>query len=431
MGSSNNPFKEKPNSPLSKKLLSYLLYAFLPLILLHFYYKPFYFSLPFSYTINPNFIPPSSNSQEVLRKTIVPQAATCDYSNGEWVPHNQEPLYNGTTCDTIKQGQNCMVFGRPDKDYLHWKWNPKNCKLPRFNPRKFLDLLKNKHVAFVGDSLARNQLESLLCMVSVSSKPDLFYTGGDDNKFRKWHVSSHNITFSIYWSPFLVKGVEKTIGKDYNTLHLESVDERWAADLDHIDMLVLSIGHWYLHPAIYYYGSSIIGCHFCKNHTETGFYDVFGKALNTTFDSIIKRKGSNNSNNYGNGIRVFLTTFSPAHFEGEWDKLGACPKTRPFKQGERVLDGVEEELRRIGVAGVAEANRRCGNSENDLRFEALDVSKLAVLRPDGHPGPYMNPFPFANGVPERVQNDCVHWCLPGPIDTWNEILLDVIKRWNR
>ena len=47
----------------------------------------------------------------------------------------------------------------------------------------------------------------------------------------------------------------------------------------------------------------------------------------------------------------------------------------------------------------------------------------------GHPGPYMYPFPFANGVPERVQNDCVHWCLPGPIDTWNEILLEVVKRW--
>ncbi|CAN0925583.1 Xyloglucan O-acetyltransferase 1 [Linum grandiflorum] len=50
------------------------------------------------------------------------------------------------------------------------------------------------------------------------------------------------------------------------------------------------------------------------------------------------------------------------------------------------------------------------------------------MRPDGHPGAYMHPFPFANGVRERVQNDCVHWCLPGPVDTWNEILLQVMKR---
>ncbi|MFS7952676.1 hypothetical protein Hanom_Chr07g00609741 [Helianthus anomalus] len=31
-------------------------------------------------------------------------------------------------------------------------------------------------------------------------------------------------------------------------------------DLDGIDMVVLSIGHWYLHPAVFYYGDSIPGC---------------------------------------------------------------------------------------------------------------------------------------------------------------------------
>ena len=42
---------------------------------------------------------------------------------------------------------------------------------------------------------------------------------------------------------------------------------------------------------------------------------------------------------------------------------------------------------------------------------------------------YMYPFPFANGVPKHVQNDCLHWCLPGPIDTWNEIFLEMMKKW--
>uniref|UniRef100_A0A0A9HQF3 Trichome birefringence-like C-terminal domain-containing protein n=1 Tax=Arundo donax TaxID=35708 RepID=A0A0A9HQF3_ARUDO len=41
----------------------------------------------------------------------------------------------------------------------------------------------------------------------------------------------------------------------------------------------------------------------------------------------------------------------------------------------------------------------------------------------------MHPLPFAGGERERVPNDCVHWCLPGPIDTWNEILLQFVKRW--
>lgn len=42
---------------------------------------------------------------------------------------------------------------------------------------------------------------------------------------------------------------------------------------------------------------------------------------------------------------------------------------------------------------------------NNVRIEALDVTKLSIMRPNGHPGPYMNPFLYAKGVNERMQND--------------------------
>ncbi|KAL6505556.1 hypothetical protein OROHE_022935 [Orobanche hederae] len=402
MRSSNNPLTTPNYSLVKKLLLSCSLSALLSILLIHFYFNPLSFFSPyhrFPSTISPS---PSSSSQECLSKKNVMQPS-CDYTQGEWVRNNIGPLYNGTTCDTIKTGQNCMVYGRPDKDYLHWKWKPKNCELPMFDPKTFLKLLENKHVAFVGDSLARNQLESLLCMLATVSKPYLYYAGDHENKFRKWHLSPHNINVSIYWSPFLVKGVEKTNDRNFNTLYLDSVDEKWANDLRSIDVLVLSIG----------------------------FYDVFSKALETVFVRVIGDRARD-----GNAISVILTTFSPAHFEGEWDKFGACSKTRPYEENEMIFEGMNEEMRKIGVEKVKEAKLRANNeyfgnniNNNVVRIEGLDISNLALLRPDGHPGPYMNPFPFANGVSERVQNDCVHWCLPGPIDTWNEILLDVIKRW--
>jgi hypothetical protein len=46
-------------------------------------------------------------------------------------------------------------------------------------------------------------------MLSSFSNPNLIYTSGDDNKFRRWHFDSHNVSVSVYWSPFLVQGVEK------------------------------------------------------------------------------------------------------------------------------------------------------------------------------------------------------------------------------
>ncbi|XP_039068914.1 protein ALTERED XYLOGLUCAN 4-like [Hibiscus syriacus] len=213
------------------------------------------------------------------------------------------PLYNGTTCGTIKDGQNCISHGRPYLGYLYWRWQPSQCELPRFDPNTFFNLLSNKHIAFVGDSMARNHLESLLCMLATASNPNLVYSNGEDNKFRRWHFDSRNVTVSVYWSPFLVRGVEKSkTGPDHNELHVDVVDERWGSDLDHLDMVVLSIGHWFLHPAVYYEGGSVLGCHSCPglNLTEIGFYDVMRKAIKTTLHTIIGRKAGS-----GDGIDVF------------------------------------------------------------------------------------------------------------------------------
>ncbi|XVE92483.1 hypothetical protein REPUB_Repub01dG0101000 [Reevesia pubescens] len=366
-----------------------------------------------------------SSSSSFSKEKEIANETPCDYTNGRWVHDKMGPLYNGTTCGTIKDGQNCISHGRPDFGYLYRRWQPSQCKLARFYPNTFFHLLINKHIAFVGDSMARNQLESLLCMLATASHPNLVYRDGEDNKFRRWHFASHNITVSVYWSPFLVRGVEKSkTGPDHNELYVDTVDERWGADLDHIDMIVLSIGHWFLHPAVYHEGGSVLGCHYCPglNHTEIGFYDVMRKAIKTVLKTIIERKGAN-----GNGIDVFLTTFSPSHFEGEWDKAGACPKTKPYKEGEKMLEGMDADMRSIEIEEMEAAKINAKQFEG-LRLQILDVTKLSLMRPDGHPGPYMYPFPFANGVQEHVQNDCVHWCLPGPIDTWNQILLEVIRR---
>ncbi|XP_068642863.1 xyloglucan O-acetyltransferase 1-like [Aristolochia californica] len=420
MGS--KPLKDEYSNAnsLARKLLSWALYALLPIALLRLYFCPL--------SLNDDSVghisddrPISYAASHVRRVNFDPMP--CNYTKGQWVPDKSGPRYNGTSCSSIKDGQNCMAHGRPDTGYLHWRWQPAGCQLPRFNPFTFLRLLRNKHLAFVGDSMARNQLESLLCLVSTASEPSLVYRDGEENKFRRWHVRSHNVTISVFWSPFLVKGVEKSAsGPDQNQLYVDLVEERWASEMSQIDMIVFSIGHWFLHPAVYLEKGSVLGCHYCpdQNHTEIGFYDVFRKAIKTAIKGVVEMSS-------GKERRVIVTTFSPSHFEGDWDKFGACPRKEPFQAGEKALEGMDAEMRKIEVEEVTAAKSKTG--ELGLELEALDVTELSLLRPDGHPGPYMYPNPFANGVQERVQNDCVHWCLPGPIDTWNEIMLDVMKRW--
>ncbi|KAL5096102.1 hypothetical protein RYX36_000429 [Vicia faba] len=346
---------------------------------------------------------------------------TCDYSNGTWIHDNRSLLYNGTTCK-IKKSQNCILNGRPNSSYLDWRWKPSECNLPIFEPNTFLKLINNMHIAFVGDSLARNQIESLICLLSTSSKPKRVHHPGS----RKWYFASHNATLSFYWSPFLVKGDQrKPKGPNYNTIYLDHVNERWFRDIDQMDLIVLSLGHWFMFPSIYYEGDFVIGCLNCHgfkfNYTDIGFYGPLRKALRTSINSIIERKISN-----GNGIDVIVRTFSPSHFEGEWDKGGTCSKSEPYRNQERKLEGVDADIRSIQIEELENAKPKA--KQFGLNLELLDITKLTLLRPDGHAGAYMNPFPFANGISKYVQNDCVHWCLPGVVDIWNEILLELINK---
>ncbi|KAK8919210.1 hypothetical protein KSP39_PZI021078 [Platanthera zijinensis] len=348
----------------------------------------------------------------------------CNYTDGRWVPDRTGPLYNYTACTTIKPGQNCLANGRPDTGYLRWQWKPTGCRLPLFSPEDFLRLFTNKHLAFVGDSMARNQAESLLCLLAAAYTPELVYRDGEDNKFRRWVFHSHNATVSVYWSPFLVEGVEKSIaaGLGHNKLYLDVADKKWAGEMPAIDVVVLSAGHWFLHPAVFFEEGGVVGCHHCPelNHTEIGFFDVYRKAV---------RKAMMAAAAAGNKY-VVAATFSPSHFEGEWDKAGACGRKKPYREGEKEMEYMDREMWKIMVEEVAVAAEResgRGSGGGGVRIEALDVTRMAMMRPDGHPGPYMNRNPFAGGPKERVQNDCVHWCLPGPIDAWNEILLEMIR----
>lgn len=93
-------------------------------------------------------------------------AEKCDIFTGEWIADKSGPAYTDESCNVIESHQNCLRNGRPDSDYLFWRWRPLNCEVPRFNSERFLDLMRNKSWAFVGDSISRNHVQSLLCILS-------------------------------------------------------------------------------------------------------------------------------------------------------------------------------------------------------------------------------------------------------------------------
>ena len=92
----------------------------------------------------------------------------CDVSHGRWVADPTPPIYTNETCWQIQDTQNCLRNGRPDTKFLFWKWKPhgSDCDTLRPNATRFLDSMRGKRLAFVGDSIARNQMQSLLCILT-------------------------------------------------------------------------------------------------------------------------------------------------------------------------------------------------------------------------------------------------------------------------
>lgn len=94
-------------------------------------------------------------------------AGKCDLLIGDWIPNPAGPVYTNETCKWIEGHQNCLTNGRRDTGYLYWRWNPVDCELPQLNPRKFLELMRNKAWGLVGDSISRNHVQSLICILST------------------------------------------------------------------------------------------------------------------------------------------------------------------------------------------------------------------------------------------------------------------------
>ncbi|XP_062178824.1 xyloglucan O-acetyltransferase 2-like [Phragmites australis] len=360
---------------------------------------------------------------------------SCDYSEGQWV---REPgyarRYNGTECN-VKDSENCVRNGRPDTGYLDWRWQPAaaGCRLPAFDAGAFLAAVRGKHVAFIGDSMARNQAESLVCLLGASSSSSfpyrLVYRDPEPRtrKFWRWAFPSHNVTVSVYWAPFLARATGKS--EDYsmphNTVYLNSLAERWSADADTMDVAVISTGHWFWNPTIYCNGSVVLGTHLLPmfNYTNIGLFSPYREAIRMSIQRLI------GSGRGGAGRTVVVATISPAHFEKAWNDPTTCARTEPYKDGEKEVETLAAELRRIAREEAdAAAARSGGDGSGETRVMVLDVTKLASMRPDGHPGVYMHRDPFARGVPEQLQSDCLHFCLPGPVDTFNEILLQILTK---
>ncbi|CAN6469650.1 unnamed protein product [Victoria cruziana] len=129
----------------------------------------------------------------------------CDLSSGRWVFDNQSyPLYPESRCSFMSDQLACEKFGRKDKRYQNWRWQPHDCSLPRFNGTRMMERIRGKRLVFVGDSLNRGQWISMLCLLQTSAglaKSPMIFNGS----LTTVKLKEYNASVDYYWSPLLVE----------------------------------------------------------------------------------------------------------------------------------------------------------------------------------------------------------------------------------
>ncbi|KAJ8767447.1 hypothetical protein K2173_017491 [Erythroxylum novogranatense] len=342
----------------------------------------------------------------------IAQKQACNYAKGKWIVDDTLPLYSGFDCkEWLSSMWSCRLTQRKDFAFEKLRWQPKNCEMESFEGSKFLGRLQDKTLAFVGDSLGRQQFQSMMCMITAGKqRHDVIDVGHEYGLIKPrgsarpngwaFRFQSTNTTVLYYWSACLcdLEPINKTNPATDYAMHLDQPPAFLRQYLPKLDFLVLNTGHHWnrgklkANRWVMYVGG--------MPNTNRKLAPI-GDAKNFTIHSIVKWVHEQLPKHPH--LKAFYRSISPRHFfNGEWNTGGSCDNTTPMSVGKEVLQDDSSDY-------------SAGHAVKGTGVKLLDITALSQLRDEGH----MSRFSItaAPGV-----QDCLHWCLPGVPDTWNQIL---------
>ncbi|XP_028121242.1 protein trichome birefringence-like 3 [Camellia sinensis] len=338
----------------------------------------------------------------------------CSVGHGKWVFNSSfEPLYSDQTCRYLDRQFSCLKNGRPDSDYRQWEWQPDDCMLPRFNPKIALEKLRGKRLMFVGDSLQKNQWASFVCLVdSIIPQDQKSMKRGRSHSVFK--AKEYKATIEFYWAPFLVESnTDNPILADpkKRIVKVDSLSKH-SKYWEGVDILAFNTYVWWMS------GTKVNSLWGSFANGEEGSEELetqvaYRMGLKTWANWV-------DSNVDPNKTRVFFTTMSPTHSKSvDWknkDGIRCYNETKPVMKKRYWGSGSNKGMMSV-VANVVEKMK--------VPITFINITQLSEYRKDAHSSIYvkLKKEMLTNNKQIADNSDCIHWCLPGVPDTWNQIFL--------